>query len=723
MTMKRTIYNYIMLLLAMALLNACSQDTLGELYSGDNETTEISFSLGTPAWTSSTRAGVAGNDASVSSDGKNLQLLCFDANGGFVGVGSEVSSSSAKVPSGTRHIHFLLNYGTTINNPTTNGTSSDNTFDIGTNEKTVMTSLTTEVSTNAVVCWGYISDLTTYNSSTDKVTLVRNVAKICVNNKDTEKQTISSVAVAAYNDYSTGSVAPFDSKNLTNPFTSDNYTNGVPTNFVTVPLDAKRQNNTGISSVGSSDNVFVYECDQTSGEIGVILAVTYSDNTIRYHKIRLCDKDGNLYTIVRNHQYTINVDAKLPKNSGYATISEAIAVTSDNASNMITIDNEVAWTADPLSFVSDNGESLSEITLYPELDMTSSEKITEKSSGNVTKTVKFKYLGSETGLSTSSFTATPSATSGVTAKVTSYSDKVGEITISVANSTLSSSSTDALGTITLSYGNASDVLTINKGTWSDAFTGTINYYSKASDGSTSTVKIKDFTLTHNTITSGTNLRLASKYLVPSSSSSAFNNAYIAATPITGIEYWYNAPTWSSSDLTSLLSQFTYTGGATTQDIYVMADGIKPRKVKWEDKGTEPKVTTIVCTFKVENKNTAIVDDTNTFSLTGTAKNTSSDNNASITVDGKSYDCSTVLKMETNTAISFTLSQVMTLRIYFGSTSSNKNIKVDNKKYDDVKTDSDGKSYVEIPNLSASAHTITKADGANVALLYLTTATD
>lgn len=645
--MKRTIYNYIILTIATMLLAACSQDTLGELYSGDDETTTISFTLGTPAWTSNTRAGVAGDDAAVKSDGSNLQLLCFDANGGFIGIGKVQSSTSAIVLNGTRHIHFLLNYTTT--------TFTNTSFTIGTNEKTVLTSLKTTASSDAsVLCWGYISDLSAYKG--EKVPLIRNVAKIVVKNNDTEKTNISNVAVVAYNDYTTGSVAPFDSKNLSNPFNSDNYSNGVPQNFTTIPLKAERQNTDGVSAMGTTDNVFVYECDQTAGEIGVIVAVTYNDNKTRYHKICLCNKYGDLYTIVRNHQYTININSDLPKSSGESSLAKAIAVTSTYATNMITIDDEIPWSAESLSFVTNSGGDLSEITLYPELDMTDTENFPVKEEEEaITKTVKFKYLGSSTDVTTSSFTVT-SSVKGVTAEVTSYADHVGELEITVPYTNLSNA-----GTITLSYGNASDELTINKGTWTNAFTGTISYYSQTSDG-TKEFKITDFSLSHESETSGTNLRIASKYIVPSSSSSTFNNAYIATTPISDVEYWYNKAKWESSDLTDLLNQLTYTG-TTEKDVYVMADGIKPCKVTWENKGQEPAEAT---EKDAENSEYVLV-----FTYDITTNDNATKYSKSITMSGVSYKTNpNCCQIGSSASISFkTGSDKLNLTINFASTSN------------------------------------------------------
>lgn len=707
--MKRTIYNYIILTIATMLLAACSQDTLGELYSGDDETTTISFTLGTPAWTSNTRAGVAGDDVTSVESGK-LQLLCFDANGGFVGVGSEVTSSSAKVPSGTRHIHFLLNYAKTITNTS---------FTIGTNEKTALTSLyTTASSSSSVLCWGYISDLSTYTSGTN-IPLVRNVAKICINNKDTEKKTISGVSIVAYNDYKTGSVAPFDSKNLSNPFNSDNYSNGVPKNFVTIPLDAERQNTKGVSAMGTTDNVFVYECDQTLGEIGVIVAVKYNDNTTRYHKIRLCDTAGNLYTIARNHQYTINIDSDLPKSSGKSSLTDAIAVTSDNATNMITVDNEITWSAKSLSFVTNSGDNL--LTLYPELDMTTSDFSEKKEA--ITKTVKFKYLGTSTDLTAQSFTVTSSVTD-VKAEITSYSDHVGEIKITVPYSNLSMSSA---GTITLTYGsNLSDVLTINGGTWSSTFTGgTINYYID-SDNSNAVV-ITGFTLTtaENAATSGTNLRVASNNLIPTSSSS-FNNAYIDATPITGLEYWYNNPTTASISS----SDFAFRGtegvsAPSTEDtsspkVYVMADGIKPCAVKWV-KGEKP--TKSYAYIDSYTKNNGITTFTlageNSSMFTYSGNGTSFDNNYTINKKSIKY----ALKLESNAgAIKFTTSSQQTMTLY---ATANNAIKITDSNSGTITATSEsvtiGSStlYKYTATLPAGTYTISKgSNSGNVVYIEL-----
>ncbi len=93
-----------------------------------------------------------------------------------------------------------------------------------------------------------------------------------------------------------------------------------------------------------------------------------------------------------------------------------------------------------------------------------------------------------------------------------------------------------------------------------------------------------------------------------------------------------------------------------------------------------------------------------FSLTGTKSNYSSE---STTIDGTTYTAS--LKMESGTQVTFTTSQEMTLYVYFGSGSKNKNIKVDGTK---VAAD------IIQQVIAAGTHTLDKADQATVALIKL-----
>jgi hypothetical protein len=83
---------------------------------------------------------------------------------------------------------------------------------------------------------------------------------------------------------------------------------------------------------------------------------------------------------------------------------------------------------------------------------------------------------------------------------------------------------------------------------------------------------------------------------------------------------------------------------------------------------------------------------------------------SATVNGTTY--TTCVKMETNTNVSFTITQPMTLTLYFASSESGKKVKVDG-----TERTTDSNATVEV-SLAAGNHDITKKDGINLFYILL-----
>ena len=96
-----------------------------------------------------------------------------------------------------------------------------------------------------------------------------------------------------------------------------------------------------------------------------------------------------------------------------------------------------------------------------------------------------------------------------------------------------------------------------------------------------------------------------------------------------------------------------------------------------------------------------------FTITGNYSNSK----GTSTVDGETYkDC---LKMESSTSIVFTITEQMTMTLYFGSGDTNVNIKVDGTK---VSGNTDTKTLVT--TLKAGSHTLSKADTCNLFFIKL-----
>lgn len=117
--------------------------------------------------------------------------------------------------------------------------------------------------------------------------------------------------------------------------------------------------------------------------------------------------------------------------------------------------------------------------------------------------------------------------------------------------------------------------------------------------------------------------------------------------------------------------------------------------------------TVTCSFTANGKEA--VPSNSAFALTGSAKNVKVEETV---IEGTTYSAS--LKMESNTEVSFTTSQKMTLYVYYGVSGTKTNVKVDGVKQAGAPT-----TVV----LEAGAHKITKGDSSAIALIKLVPVTE
>ena len=117
--------------------------------------------------------------------------------------------------------------------------------------------------------------------------------------------------------------------------------------------------------------------------------------------------------------------------------------------------------------------------------------------------------------------------------------------------------------------------------------------------------------------------------------------------------------------------------------------------------------TVTCSFTANGKEA--VPSNSAFALTGSAKSVKAEETV---IEGTTYSVS--LKMESNTEVSFTTSQKMTLYVYYGTSGTNTNVKVDGVKLSGAPT-----TVV----LEAGAHKITKGEATTVALIKLVPVTE
>ena len=117
--------------------------------------------------------------------------------------------------------------------------------------------------------------------------------------------------------------------------------------------------------------------------------------------------------------------------------------------------------------------------------------------------------------------------------------------------------------------------------------------------------------------------------------------------------------------------------------------------------------TVICSFTANGKEA--VPSNSAFVLTGSAKNVKVEDTV---IEGTTYSAS--LKMESNTEVSFTTTQKMTLYVYYGTSGTKTNVKVDGVKQAGAPT-----TVV----LEAGAHKITKGDSSAIALIKLVPITE
>lgn len=313
------------LLLSAVMLASCSQDVLDRFAHQDGDKMSVSVNITVPTWSdvdTETRAGVASADIGIAAG--SMQLLCFDKNGYYLGMGEEVTTTptttltggiKATVPASTSRVHFIAN---------ANLTEQDSW--IGMYENTLISSLTATAG-DAMVYWGYVKKdtpaamKTFLETGTNTVYMLRDVAKVSVINNSSK---VSSVSLVVSNDADCGTLAPFDGTNLSAPF---EYTQDEGAVNPFIPAGAGQR---AATDVGSDTEQFIFESkNNASQQVFAILKIVYTSGTTRYHKIQITDENEKYYDIKRNHNYEIAVSDH-SETKGYDTFDGALNGTPSN---------------------------------------------------------------------------------------------------------------------------------------------------------------------------------------------------------------------------------------------------------------------------------------------------------------------------------------------------------------------------------------------------------
>ena len=265
-----------------------------------------------------------------------MQLICFDENGLYTGLGSASftppsggatsGSLAGSVPGGTCCIHFIANAGLV---PEAAWKSM--------HEIELIGNLRSDASSTHIMYWGCHREpdpgqMAVWLGSIPRNTirLLRDRAKITLEEPDTSwdhssdpsvTEHILSMRFAVCNGRTEGMVAPFDKSTLSFDYDAP----------LTLPSGHLRYSGDASQLIPCTGEQFLFEDENTLGNsVKVILETTYSrgtggqtTETVKYHQVMLMSGDYSLYEVRRNHQYNIIV-VNLPSALAYDSFQEAL---------------------------------------------------------------------------------------------------------------------------------------------------------------------------------------------------------------------------------------------------------------------------------------------------------------------------------------------------------------------------------------------------------------
>ena len=320
------------------------------------------------------------NTRAVDPDGygvNSLWLFCFDQYRHYIGhVQATVSqtgasednlsgSFTATIPGATRVLHFIanLNVNDFVDAP-----------NLGRLDAEVIPKFTT--TSGLLSYWGYMkfadeSALKSFASGEgSKVSLFRNQARIRYLRVE-GGEALSIKGMAIMNQYSRGTVAPFNKKATDDPYVFESAADITePTlcadDEVLVAVDPTDVSQFGGGTVGR----FVFEHENsTENQMYLIFRINTTGGQAedgnwtdgdQYYKIALVDDEGVQLPILRNHDYIVKFSG-IPTTGGYATFAEAVAGAAAN-NVWVSIDQTIPSITDGTSALVVLGETTQIIT-------------------------------------------------------------------------------------------------------------------------------------------------------------------------------------------------------------------------------------------------------------------------------------------------------------------------------------------------------------------------
>lgn len=334
---KLKLYIGILVGLLATMLTACTSDLSEETVPSNSKgEMTLSFKVSTPDYKIGTRSEGYDNEGFGSSD---VQIFCFDANGYFLGMGQDLNveatskdnigegtvnttykTISVKMPNATARLHIIANANI-------NTEKAANEW-IGLHENKLITtfeSMATEDQPLKTKYWGYCKGSTTADmkakltNSSNVIHLIRDRAKITADWEASTK--IKGVEISIGEGMLYATIAAFDRNKLEFPNTTDTKDWEWNINDITLPKSEDRYK----GFAGQMGRVqYCFEDENSSkNPVSCILKVTFNDNTEKWYKVYLQDKDQQFYKIKRNYTYAIHIQKLNPK-LGYTDYDDAL---------------------------------------------------------------------------------------------------------------------------------------------------------------------------------------------------------------------------------------------------------------------------------------------------------------------------------------------------------------------------------------------------------------
>jgi len=347
-------------------LTACTEDALETIDPKLPETGDISVNItfAMPDATAQTRSIVSGTENRV----HTMQMVCFDANGLYLGIrNAEITPDAGPtpdtgkikgtVPEGTSRIHFIANRNLTVPLSAV----------VGTPEAEVM--LSPELSTSwdekpigegtgahqEVCYWGYhkadnadaMEAWLDPTGTPSRVYMVRDRAKVILKyNPEGSSVTVTKIEWLIHNGRERGYLAPGKDSWDNEAYYKKSTKTGHENEYVsTAKMNEYR--NCGRYSLWTTEKSYEDDFDvayennantniaqflfddnnENIDNLKAILKVTYrvnNQNKTVFHVLKLNDDDKNLYDVVRNNTYYIDVKLLSPDVAFYETLKDAI---------------------------------------------------------------------------------------------------------------------------------------------------------------------------------------------------------------------------------------------------------------------------------------------------------------------------------------------------------------------------------------------------------------